>query len=69
MKAVEKLLPANIGLGLNALLPEQQPMTTQNYVSIMKRKDMERSLMQGGETGLSFEPKIIGGRIGAILDL
>ena len=38
-----------------------------NYVSILKRKEIEQSLMRGD--GLSFEPKMISGKIGALLDL
>lgn len=50
------------------LYPERQPMTTQNYVSIMKRKDMESNLMLT-ENRMTFEPKMIGGKIGQLLDL
>ena len=43
-------------------------MGTQNYVSIMKRKDMENHLMNRQKT-FYFQPKMIGGRIGTLLDV
>ena len=42
-------------------------MTTQNYVSIMKRRDQENNILR--KETMSFAPKMIGGRIGTILDL
>ncbi len=50
----------------SGLSPEQQPMNTQNYVSIMKRKDMESNILN---EQFNFEPKRIGGKIGTLLDM
>ena len=52
---------------MQPLSPEQKPMTTQNYVSIMKRRDLESNILR--KDTLSFNPKMIGGRIGTVLDL
>jgi len=49
------------------LSPEQLPMSATNYVSIMKRKDMESNILSQDQ--LNFNPKMIGGKIGTLLDL
>ena len=47
--------------------PEQQPMGIQNYVSIMKRQDLERNMMN--QQTMSFAPPSHGGKIGQLIDI
>ena len=59
------------GLGTMSLLtPEMKPMSTQNYVSILKRRDQESNLCRNAlDTKTNFAPKMIGGKVGTLLDL
>ena len=47
--------------------PEQKPMGTGNYVSIMKRKDLEHNL--ASQHTMNFVPPAHGGKIGQIIDI
>ena len=55
------------GFEMNMLSPEMKPMNNQNYVSIMKRKDMADNLLR--QKSMHFSPKMIGGKIGSLLEL
>ena len=44
-----------------------KPMTSQNYVSILKRQDLETNLMR--RKTMAFNPKMIGGKIGTLLEV
>ncbi len=52
---------------MDILSPEMKPMNTQNYVSIMKRKDMAENILR--HKSMHFNPKMIGGKIGSLLEV
>ena len=49
---------SELGGGLSVLTPEMKPMSTQNYVSILRRRDQENNLCRNNlDTKTNFAPK------------
>ena len=71
MEAIDSLVDGKIRVYTSSKLsdfnlkpPEQMKLSKGNYVSILKRKQMEQALLEGS---MDFDPNLFGGKIGKTL--